>query len=71
VPTPDHFIPRLYLAVLASAAARPSDVLVEGRAMGSLSLTSYTLDLNLDRHASESGGAARLLPERPAEQTNL
>jgi 4,5-DOPA dioxygenase extradiol len=71
VPTPDHFIPMLYLAGLASAAARPCDVLVEGRAMGSLSMTSYTLDLNLDRHASESGGAARLLPERPAEQTNL
>ena len=73
VPTPDHFIPMLYLAGLASAAERPCDTLVEGRSMGSLSMTSYTLDLDPDRESKpcETDGAARLLPERPAEQTNL
>ena len=43
VPTADHFIPLLYLAGLASAGDRCAEVLVDGYAMGSLSMTSYTL----------------------------
>ena len=69
VPTTEHFIPLLYLAGLASAAGQGTHVLVDGYAMGSLSMASYTLGC----HDLEPGGqgGAPLLPHMPGDETNM
>ncbi len=70
VPTPDHFLPLLYLAGLAAAAGETCDVLVEGYAMGSLSMTAYTLGLAHPVAAADGPGAAAL-PDVPPDETNI
>jgi 4,5-DOPA dioxygenase extradiol len=68
-PTPDHFIPLLYLAGLASAADRPAQVLIDGYAMGSLSMTAFTV--GCDELDPEGEGGAPALPDVPPDQTNV
>ena len=58
VPTPDHFIPLLYIAGLADAAQRPLEPLVEGCAFGSVSMASYTLDAQCPVEPSDTGFSA-------------
>jgi 4,5-DOPA dioxygenase extradiol len=68
-PTPDHFIPLLYVAGLAAAAGQTADVLADGYAMGSLSMTSYTLGYR-ELDIENPRGAAPLRGV-PADETNL
>jgi len=72
VPTPDHFIPLLYLAGLAGAGARPADILVDGYTYGSLSMTAYTIDLSCpDAAGSAAEGAAPLPDAAPPDAANV
>ncbi|HEX3394570.1 MAG TPA: 4,5-DOPA dioxygenase extradiol [Acidimicrobiales bacterium] len=77
VPTPDHFIPLLYLAGLAGASGRPAEVMVDGYAYGSLSMTSFTLDAHGDAAPprpddgdADTGGAPGPVGV-PADESNI
>jgi 4,5-DOPA dioxygenase extradiol len=77
VPTPDHYLPLLYLAGLAGD--EPLELLVEGHTAGSISMAAYTLGLP-GRPGGGTGGwmgaaegvSSPALPEGvPPEDTNL
>lgn len=74
VPTPDHFIPLLYLAGLAQAAGETPEVLVEGYALGSVSMTSYVLGCECPPSDGTDDVRADPLPDPavvPPDQTNI
>ena len=70
VPTPDHFIPLLYLAGLAAADGTGAEALVRGYAMGSISMTCYGVGANV-RLDETPAGAANLPEGVPPDQTNM
>jgi 4,5-DOPA dioxygenase extradiol len=69
VPTPDHFLPLAYLAGVAAAAGHGAEVLVDGYAYGSLSMTAYVVD-GRSVPPSSSAPAAGLPSSVPPEETN-
>lgn len=71
VPTPEHFIPLLYVAGMATEHGRALEPLVRGYAMGSLSMTCYGLDAALDLAGGEAEGAATLPQGVPPDQSNI
>lgn len=70
VPTPDHFIPLLYVAGLAAAEASKPEPLVRGYSMGSISMTCFGLGAQLELR-KDATCAARLPAGIPPDQTNM
>jgi 4,5-DOPA dioxygenase extradiol len=73
VPSPDHFVPLVYIAAIAAARGTTADAFVDGFAYGSLSMACYGVGLDDTVATRPSGGAASVPdPDRvPTEDTNL
>ena len=74
VPTPEHFLPLLYLAGLCQEANESAAAFNEGCMLGSLSMTSYVLGGGrINREGGTEASAASMPdPDRvPPEDTNI
>lgn len=70
VPTPDHFIPLLYVAGLAAADNTRPEALMRGHTMGAISMTCYGVDAAMQLRKDPT--CAAQLPEGvPPDQTNI
>lgn len=69
VPTPDHFIPLLHVAGVASADGAAVVPLLRGYSLGSISMTCYQTEAP-DRSSNRAEGSAALPADVPPDQTN-
>jgi 4,5-DOPA dioxygenase extradiol len=70
VPTPDHFLPLLYLAGIAAASGAPALPLVRGCTLGSVSMSCYGVGME-GVECVDGAGAAGVPRDVPPDQTNL
>jgi 4,5-DOPA dioxygenase extradiol len=70
VPTPDHFLPLVYVAGIAAASGKGATPLVRGCALGSISMTCYGVGIE-GIECAEGGSAAGVPRDVPPDQTNL
>ena len=71
-PTPEHFLPLLYVTGVAAAAGETPQVLVDGYSYGSLSMISFTVGApHAPVHDSARSGVPPLQSDAPPEDTNL
>jgi 4,5-DOPA dioxygenase extradiol len=74
VPTPEHFLPLLYLAGLAAASGETVTTFAEGGTMGAITMTSYLLGGPPQAKRQPGSSEQAPLPDPadvPPEQTNL
>ena len=70
-PTPEHFLPLLYIAGFAAATSVRPEVLVDGYTFGSLSMTSYGVGVPCLPPSGATAGAPPLGSALPAEESNV
>jgi len=70
-PTPEHFLPMLYLAGHSAAIGIKPEVLVDGYAYGSISMTSLGVEVPCPAASADLPGAAALGTTAPPEQSNI
>jgi len=70
-PTPEHFLPLLYIAGMAAEANLDAQAFVPGYAFGSISMTSYTVGACPPGHVDALSGSAPLSRSALPEDSNV